>query len=67
MNEGCEGGWAAFHGLFAENGHLVTEECAPYSAMTKGQKCGDFKDCKPYARVSKSYYIGGYNNIPKAE
>lgn len=36
LNEGCEGGWAAFHGTFAENGHMVTEECAPYAAMTKG-------------------------------
>lgn len=36
LNEGCEGGWAAFHGTFAENGHMVKEECAPYAAMTKG-------------------------------
>jgi hypothetical protein len=39
MNEGCEGGWAMFHGFFAENGHLVSEECAPYLYKTKGVKC----------------------------
>ena len=30
MNEGCHGGWALFHGFFAENGYLVKESCAPY-------------------------------------
>jgi len=25
MNEGCDGGWAIFHGFLAEHGHLVTE------------------------------------------
>ena len=30
LTEGCDGGWAFFHGLLAENGHLVSEECAPY-------------------------------------
>lgn len=30
MNEGCEGGWPHFNVFLAENGHLVTEECAPY-------------------------------------
>jgi len=36
MTEGCEGGWPHFHSFFAEMGHLVTEECAPYAGMTKG-------------------------------
>jgi len=31
MNEGCDGGWPFFHGFLAENGYLVTEECAPYT------------------------------------
>lgn len=30
MTEGCEGGWPHFHAFFAESGHLVSEECAPY-------------------------------------
>jgi len=30
MTEGCEGGWPHFNAYFAENGHLVSEECAPY-------------------------------------
>lgn len=25
MNEGCDGGWAIFHGFFAENAGLLTE------------------------------------------
>lgn len=39
MNEGCDGGWSFFHGYMAENGHLVSEQCAPYLAKTKGQSC----------------------------
>lgn len=30
MNEGCDGGWPMYNGFFAENGYLVTEDCAPY-------------------------------------
>jgi hypothetical protein len=30
MTEGCEGGWPHFHAYFAENGHVVSEKCAPY-------------------------------------
>lgn len=36
MNEGCDGGWSFFNGYLAENGHLVSENCAPYLAKTKG-------------------------------
>lgn len=36
MTEGCEGGWPHFHAYFAENGHLVSEECAPYQGKTAG-------------------------------
>lgn len=39
MNEGCDGGWAIFHGFLAEKGGLLTEECAPYKARTKGHSC----------------------------
>jgi len=61
MNEGCNGGWALFHGIFAENANLISENCAPYQATTAKWSCGDFKHCKPVAKVNKSYYIGGYN------
>ena len=37
MNEGCGGGWPHFSVFFAENGHVVSEECAPYKASTKGE------------------------------
>jgi len=39
MTEGCEGGWPHFHAMFAENGYLVSEECAPYKAVTLGLTC----------------------------
>jgi hypothetical protein len=45
MTEGCKGGWALFHGFFAENGGLVSEECAPYTKTALGQKCADYKKC----------------------
>ena len=61
MNEGCEGGWPHLNAIFAENAHLVQEECAPYKQMTKGQHCSKFKDCKGEARVQKTYDVGnGY-------
>lgn len=51
MNEGCDGGWSFFHGYLTENGYMVSEECAPYTAKTKGQKCGKYKKCKPISNV----------------
>lgn len=59
MTEGCEGGWPHFHSFFAEMGHLVTEECAPYAALTKGQKCKTYSDCPGVAKVSRTYDVGG--------
>jgi len=59
MNEGCEGGWPHFHAYFSENGHLVSEKCAPYQAKTVGTSCKDYSGCNPVAKVSKSYDVGG--------
>lgn len=59
MNEGCDGGWSFYHGYLAENGYLVTEECAPYQARTKGLQCSQYEKCAPTATVKKSYFIGG--------
>lgn len=64
MNEGCDGGWAIFHGFMAENGHLVSETCAPYKARTKNDKCSNYSHCPKVAKVTKSYYVGGYNYLP---
>lgn len=64
LNEGCSGGWAIFHGFLAENGHLVKEECAPYTAKTKGDSCENYSQCPGYATVNESYYVGGYNFPP---
>ena len=52
------------YGFFAENAGLLTEECAPYTARTKGRSCSDFSHCKPHAKVAKSYYVNGYNFPP---
>jgi len=63
MNEGCDGGWPFFHGFFAENGHLVTEECAPYLGKTKGDKCANYEKCEPHSKIVNTYFIGkGYGD-----
>lgn len=59
MNEGCDGGWSFFHGFLAENGHMVSEQCAPYLAKTKGAACGHYANCTAEATVLKSYFVGG--------
>jgi len=57
MTEGCNGGWAILDGYLAEIGGVVSEECAPYLAMTGGQTCGAYSNCQPVAKVSRSYSI----------
>lgn len=64
MNEGCDGGWAIFHGFLAENGHMVTEDCAPYAHSTKFNQCSDFSHCPKHSKINKSYYVGSYNFNP---
>jgi len=59
MNEGCEGGWPHFHSYFAEHGHLVSEECAPYQASTAGSSCSKHSACTPVAKVKGTYDLGG--------
>ena len=59
MTEGCEGGWPHFNAYFAENGHLVAEDCAPYKITTATSKCSQFAHCAPVAKVKKSYDVGG--------
>jgi hypothetical protein len=51
MNEGCDGGWPFFHGFFAENGYLVTDDCAPYLAHTKGDSCNNYEKCEPHSKI----------------
>lgn len=59
MTEGCEGGWPHLNALFAENGHLVTEDCAPYLGVTLGQTCNNYEKCAGVARVKSTYDVGG--------
>ena len=59
MNEGCDGGWPHFNVFLGENGHVVPEKCAPYKQNTKGDSCSNYEKCKPLAKVSKSYFVGG--------
>lgn len=59
MNEGCDGGWPHFNVFLAENGYLVSEECAPYKGSTKGDQCGNYEACQPVSKVQQSYFVGG--------
>jgi hypothetical protein len=46
-----------------ENGYLVTEDCAPYKGMTKGDTCGNYAHCEPHSKIASSYFIGkGYGD-----
>jgi len=67
MAEGCSGGLSIFYGYFAQYGHITTEKCAPYQANTKGDSCGNYKDCPAYAKIVKSTYLRGYNFNPSVE
>ena len=67
MNEGCDGGWAIFNGFLAENGHITTEDCAPYTARTKNHNCAQYEKCPKHAKVTKSEYLAGYNYNPSVE
>lgn len=57
LTEGCQGGWALLNGFLAENGGVVSEECAPYKATTKGQQCSKFSSCPSIAKVKRSYQL----------
>ena len=46
-----------FNGFLAENGHLVTEECAPYRGSTIGDRCKYYEKCSAAAKVDSSYFI----------
>ena len=43
-----------------EDYYTVSEECAPYTAWTMVDGCQAYRDCKPAAKVSETYYIGGH-------
>jgi len=43
---------------FMEKGYMIDEKCAPYKGMTKGQKCSNYKACKPAAKVVKTEWVG---------
>ena len=46
-----------FNGFLAENAHLVSEKCAPYKGTTKKDKCGNYTQCDPIAKIVQSSYI----------
>ena len=46
-----------FNGYLAENGHLVSEACAPYKGTTKKDACRNYTACDPIAKVTQSSYI----------
>ena len=47
------------NGYFMEHGYMVDEDCAPYEGKTKGTTCGEFKSCKPLAKILSTKYVGG--------
>ena len=62
LNEGCEGGWAFFNGLFMEKGHMVREDCGPYRGTTNGEKCSFYQKCPAVAKIEQSYFVGDTSN-----
>ena len=64
LNEGCEGAWSDLDAIFAEHGHIPTEECAPYQGATRGDTCAHYAACEPYATVNGSYFVSGYHGKP---
>ena len=56
MTEGCHGGWAIFQGFMAENGEIVSEECAPYGGK-RGKPCKGYENCPGIAWVKNSYTL----------
>ena len=57
--EGCEGGWPHFNAYFMEHAYMVEESCAPYKAVTKGETCSAFAECKPVAKIKSTHLVGG--------
>lgn len=47
------------NGFFAENGALINEECAKYTGTTAGSPCSKYASCKPEAKITESYFLGG--------
>lgn len=68
MNEGCDGGWPFFHGFLGEDGYMVTDECAPYLGKTKGDTCGNYENCEPHSKITKTSFIGkGYGDASETK
>ena len=38
---------------------MVSEDCAPYFATTKGHSCGNYAQCQPKAKIQNTKYVGG--------
>ena len=50
-------------GFLAETGGIVSEECAPYLAKTKGHSCSDYSSCPTVAKVKKSYQLSSSDRL----
>lgn len=60
MNEGCHGGWGYFNGLFLEKYYTVSRDSASYTGTTAYDRCNQFAESVPRAKVEKTYYVGGH-------
>ena len=52
MNEGCNGGWGIFNGMFLEDYYTISRSDAPYKAMTEYGACNKYASAKPRAKAS---------------
>lgn len=53
---------------FMERGHMVTDECAPYKGMTKGQSCSNYENCAPHAKIINTQYVGrGWGEVTEEQ
>jgi hypothetical protein len=68
MNEGCEGGWPHMNAYFMERGYMVSDECAPYKGLTKGQSCANYETCQPQAKIINTEFVGkGWGEVTEEQ
>lgn len=53
---------------FNERGFMVSDECAPYKGMTKGQTCALYESCAPQAKVISTQFVGkGWGEVTEEQ
>jgi len=57
MSEGCHGGYAILHAFLAENGEMVSEDCAPYLGKEGKKKCRAYRHCPGIAKIKNTWAL----------